>query len=169
MKTIPLSKGKYAIVDDEDYEELTKHKWCTRKQGRTFYAVRNIPTGSGKWRVIKMHSTILGTLPGQEVDHVNGEGLDNRKSNLRFCTHAQNCMNQRPPQGCSSVYKGVHWHKSGGKWRAQIRLAGRRYHLGYFTDEIAAARAYDSAAMKYFGEFARLNLPRVEPRVAVEE
>jgi len=105
-----------------------------------------------------MHRLLLGTLPGLEPDHINGDGCDNRRCNLRFCTHSQNIMNKRKRLGCSSIYKGVSWRKARRKWAAYIRVDGRLKHLGYFGDESEAARAYDKEARKHFKEFAKPNL-----------
>jgi hypothetical protein len=94
------------------------------------------------------------------VDHINGNGLDNRKSNLRICTHQQNCENSRKRKKSFSKYKGVYWSKNAKKWVAQITIDGKSKHLGYFELEEDAAAAYDKAAVKYFGEFACLNFRR---------
>jgi len=107
--------------------------------------------------MIRMHRLILKAQKGQQVDHINGNGLDNRKDNLRFCTSSQNYQNSRKRKNCSSKYKGVWWHKQSKKWQTGIVLNYKNYHLGYFTNEIEAAKAYDLTAAEFFGEFARLN------------
>ena len=161
MKTIQLTQGKEAFVDDEDFERINKHKWTVLKKSNTFYARRTINGGSPSQRHIKMHREIMGLTPkdGLVVDHINGNGLDNRKRNLRICTQFQNMKNTLKRPGKTSKYKGVYWRKERGKWQARITFQNKRIRLGHFEDESEAARAYDGAAKKYFGEFAKLNFP----------
>ena len=154
MKEIPLTRGKVAIVDDEDYAELSKRKWCTTPNGgKQLYAARTRPRMS-------MHRIILKAQPGQQVDHINGNSLDNRRCNLRFANTSQNAANQQKRNG-SSRFKGVaierRTYSLKKRWRARIKLRGKRYNLGYFHTEEEAALAYNQAAQKHFGEFARLN------------
>lgn len=149
VKEIPLTQGKVALVDDADHEWLNQWKWCASNNGLGFYAVRGI-SRNDKRTTIAMHQMILNAPPGLEPDHINGDGLDNRRCNLRLCTRSQNNMNARKQTGCSSRWKGVYWDKAMGKWRALIRIHGIKHYLGYFTDE-------DEAAQELFGEFARLN------------
>lgn len=154
-KEIPLSRGFVALVDDEDYRELARHKWSVNGAGR--YASRNNKQVDGK-RVspgaILMHRQILNAPGGMEVDHINGNGLDNRRSNLRLCTHSQNGKNARQPPG-RALFRGVEPHQ--GKYRARICVDGRRVHFWPFETPIEAARAYDAAAKRPHGEFAVLN------------
>jgi hypothetical protein len=159
MKEIRLSQGKIALVDDEDYERINKHKWAALKKPNTYYARRTLSGGFPEQRHIKMHREIMGLLSadGMVVDHINGNGLDNRKINLRVCTQFQNMRNVPKQPGKSSIYKGVYWRKERHKWQVRIKINGKRIRLGHFDDEIKAARIYDEAANKYFGEFARLN------------
>jgi len=103
-----------------------------------------------------MHRAILNAPPRMDVDHINGNGLNNTRENLRLCTRSQNMMNQRL-KGGTSRFRGVSWLKGGAKWHAQVRANGKRLHLGLFTDETEAAMAYDAAARELFGDFARLN------------
>lgn len=155
-RRIPLIQGLYAVVDDEDYAWLVTYKWSVITVSLDLkYAVRHQPRTKSK--MIYMHRQILEVAPGQHVDHRNHDGLDNRRSNLRICTHAQNCQNKRPNRECSSSYKGVSWYKSKRLWSSAIKVSGVRKHLGYFKNEVDAAKAYDDAARKYFGEFAFLN------------
>lgn len=156
-KRIPLTQGKVAIVDNADFERLSQWKWHAREAPRTWYAVRS-PWKQGKGTTIYMHRVIMNALPGQTTDHRNLDGLDNRHINLRLCTNSQNVANSRKRANCTSQFKGVSWHKATRKWRAQIKVNGRKKHLGGFADEHEAARVYNVAARKYFGEFARLNI-----------
>lgn len=155
-KLIPLTQGKFAVVDDADFEWLSGWKWHTVRKGRTHRAARNIRV-KGKAEIVYMHRMILNPPPGMESDHVNGDGFDNRRANLRVCTHTQNCQNRPKRRGCSSKYTGVCWDKYHHKWRSRICVKGRLKHLGYFSDEKKAAVAYNIAASKHFGDFARPN------------
>jgi hypothetical protein len=104
-----------------------------------------------------MHRLIMGAEPGQEIDHINGNGLDNRKENLRVATRKENQQNRHITWG-NSTYKGVYWEKQKNKWRARIFVSGKCVHLGFFLTEKEAAVAYNQGAIKYFGSFACLNI-----------
>lgn len=160
MRQIQLSNGMTALVDEDDYEPLNRWKWYARKIGNTFYAVRNIPGAHRNHNKLFMHREILNSPKGKQVDHINGNGLDNRKINLRECTPAENRHNMHARRGISSKYKGVCWVKNKKKWQAAIMTNGKRHWLGYYANEIEAAFAYDQAAIKYFGEFSNLNFPK---------
>lgn len=145
------------MVDDEDYEYLSQFKWYAHRSHHRIYARRNLTTSSGQ-RNIKMHQVIMGTTALQEVDHEDGNGLNNQRYNLRIATHRQNAQNSRRPQNNTSGYKGVSWRKDTQNWGAIISLPdGKRRRLGSFMTALEAAYAYDAAAREYFGEFARCN------------
>lgn len=163
---IPLSQGKFAVVDPDDYWRLSKHKWCAYRSGRTFYAARRAQTGNGQKRHLPIHRAVPNVPNGMFVDHINRNGLDNRKANLRPATHAQNTQNRakRSDRTYNSKYKGVSRRYGRKFFEAQIRINGRPILLGRrFTDEITAAKAYDRAAKKYHGEYAALNFPQSRP------
>lgn len=159
FRRIPLTQGKYALVDPEDYERLSKHKWHANKGGATFYAVRWAPRKrQKKLTVIYMHRQVLNNPDSEFIDHINHNGRDNRKANLRPATRAQNnCNRKKYDNNSYSKYKGVSFQQKNRKWSAQIGLNNKMMFLGYFKKEIDAAKAYDAAARKYHGEFASLN------------
>jgi len=154
-KTIPLTRGKVAIVDDEDYEWLNQWKWCCSDR---MYAVRGKIHGD-KLSHLSMHRVILSAKEGDITDHINRDKLDNRRSNLRLCTPAESARNQNLRKDNKSGYKGVHWHPVDKKWCAKICVHGKRTFLGNYDQVEDAARAYDQAAIELHGEFARLNFP----------
>ena len=157
MDSIPLTQGEYAIVDDCDYDRLNRYKWHLSKTRNSKYAKRSQYI-AGKGVSIFMHRIISICLPPDlKTDHANGDGLDNRRANLRFCTVAENAWNQGPYSDTSSKYKGVYWHKDIEKWAATIQVNGKQLSLGYFEYEEDAATAYDIAALRYHGEYARTN------------
>lgn len=155
MKYIPLTQGRYARVDDADIDWLRQWKWLLVGPG---YAGRFDSTDGGR-QIVYMHRAILDAQPGQHVDHINGDRLDNRRANLRLVTNTQNQQNKRTPSHNTSGHKGVCWHKGVGKWHVRITINGKRLHLGYTRDRETAARLYDAAARYFFGEYARLNYP----------
>lgn len=157
MKQIPLTQGQFALVDDEDFEYLNKHKWYADKKTHTYYANTHLYINK-KDTVISMHRMILGlTDPKTQGDHKDKNGLNNQKYNLRICSCAQNQRNKRVKKGGSSKYRGVYWNKKGKIWQAGIKMDGKSIYIGNFADEIEAAKAYDKAAKFYHGEFASLN------------
>jgi hypothetical protein len=158
MKELKLSQGLFAIVDDRYFDELNKYKWCSKKHRNTFYAIRNTTNENGRHSTILMHRVILGLNdPKVQVDHINCNGLDNSILNLRICNNSENQRNKRPYKGGSSKYKGVYMDKQNNKWRVSIQIEKKRINIGRFTEEIAAAKAYDIAAKLYFREFAKTN------------
>ena len=157
-KEIILTQGKVAIVDDEDFDELNKLKWhADKRQNGKFYAVRKSICINGKYINQKMHRMIVGDKSGLHTDHIDGDTLNNRRSNLRICTHQQNMMNKCVSKVNKSGYKGVIYVKSRKMYKASITLNRKIIQLGYFYYIKQAAIAYNAAALKYHGEFANLN------------
>ena len=154
-RSIPLTQGKVAWVDQSDYTMLSRFRWHLHVQG---YAVRNTWT-VGRGGVSLMHRMVMLPSPAQVVDHANGNPLDNRRKNLRVCSQAENNGNLRRPATNTSGFKGVSWFARGSRWVAHIRVNGRSTNLGYFDKAEDAARAYDEAAVLHRGEFARVNFP----------
>lgn len=158
MKEIQLSRGQVALVDDEWFEFLSQWKWQAMKHGRTFYAVRTDRSIKPQ-KQIRMHRVITAVSKDKEIDHIDNNGLNNCKENLRICSHYQNAFNRTKNSNNTSGHKGVHLHKPMNKWIAKIRVSHKAVHLGLFDNCTDAAHAYDDAAKKYFGEFASLNFP----------
>ena len=164
-----LTQGKEALVDDDDYEMFMEHKWCADKCWNNkdkFYVRRNSPRDSnGKQKTIKMHRVIMNAPKGKQVDHINGNPLDNRKDNLRVCTHQQNQMNRGRTNNNKSGYKGVHYKKRtksminerSKPWVAQIYLNDKKIHLGTYKTKEEAALVYNKKAIELYGEFVYLN------------
>jgi len=153
----------FTLVDDADFDWLNQYNWCMHRDHNVQYALTNTPRDRhGKQKTIRMHRLImgLGHKDGLMIDHINRDGLDNRRCNLRMCTFSQNGMNKRTTTG-SSKYKGVCWHKRDKSWTACIRLRKELIYLGYHDSEIDAAKTYDNKAIELFGEFANLNFPEV--------
>lgn len=158
MKEIRLSSGGIALVDDEDFDRVVEAGlWYAQASLNTSYAKQNIRLESGRRTTRSMHNFVAG-LP--YVDHINGNGLDNRRANLRPATVSQNQANQRKRRDNTSGYRGVQWHPPGRTWRAVIRVKGRLISLGYYPVREDAARAYDRAAVEFFGPYARPNFPQ---------
>lgn len=153
MKTIPLTQGKEALVDDEDYERLSQYKWCYTALG---YARRQ-DYSTGRQITVLLHRQVMGLEHGdpRQVDHINRDRLDNRKANLRLASQRVNTHNRPGWTGRTSRYKGVCWN--GTKWQAGIKVNGKSYHLGMFDSEWEAAEAYNAAAVHHHGGHAFQN------------
>lgn len=164
MKTIPLNHGRVTVVDDEDFELLSQHKWFAHRGNNrhTWYACRGVyfrdAQGIRRRQTQLMHRVILAAPDGVLVDHQDGDGLNNRRENIRLATDAQNSSNRHLPIG-TSKFLGVCWNKKSSKWQASIKKHDRSTYLGMFEKEEDAARAYDAAATRIHGEFACLNFP----------
>lgn len=158
MKEIQLTNGGVALVDDEDFEMINKYKWFAHKEGNTFYAWRHIKKGMRQYGMVKMHRQILNPMDHEQVDHVNGNGLDNRRANIRVCSNSQNMMNQKIRSDNSSGFKGVSYHAQNKRWRATINLNGKQISAGCYATPKEAAIAYNRKAIELFGEFARPNV-----------
>jgi len=154
-REIQLTQGFVALVVDEDYEWLKSYKWHVRG----VYAVRFRSRTLGPRKSILMHRFIVGLEHGdpRQIDHMNHVGLDNRKGNLRVCSNSSNQYNQKARTTGTSHFKGVCWVTSKRKWKAQLMVSRKQWHLGYFSTAESAAQAYDAAAIRFYGEFACTN------------
>lgn len=155
MPDIRVGHSAVARVDDQDYEALAARHWYLKPNG---YAMATFPKPEGGREYRTMHRVILDVPRGIQVDHINRDRLDNRRTNLRISDQSQNLANQVSRRG-TSVFKGVYWTAAQKGWAATIRHDGRTIPLGVFDSEIEAAFAYDAAAAEHFGNFARLNFP----------
>lgn len=162
MKTIQLTRNSETMVSDEDYEYLSQWKWFAHSK-KGLYAVRGIYLTNGRKNLF-MHNVIaerMGlAIVGKKIDHIDLNTLNNQRENLRVATHSQNMMNRNMFSRNTSGYKGVIWETGANKWRARIRVNTKLIHLGLFTSPEDAALAYDIAAIKHHGDFAKLNFPQ---------
>jgi hypothetical protein len=163
MKLLPIHGGIFAEIDDEDFDRLSKFKWhLSKRKNGSFYVVRNQRFGL-KTKVFYLHREIMYASTGLLIDHRDRNVLNNKKSNLRFCTQSQNLMNRKRPQNCKEKYRGI--YKDGNKWGATIKFGGKCIKLGYFYSPEEAAKVRDEAAIKYHGEFAVLNFPQFGSKI----
>jgi hypothetical protein len=152
LKEIPLTQGKFAMVDDTDYEAVSRFKWHAHFDDHNWYAIRRTKTGHQK-----MHIFLMQPPAGVEIDHKDRNGLNNQRGNLRICLHHQNMSNTFRPTLNRSGFKGVSWKKRNRKWCAQIAVKRVVKHIGLFDSKEDAARAYDTQAELLHGEFALTN------------
>lgn len=164
MKKIPLAHNKgVALVDNEDYRTLSKHRWYIGS-GPSLYAYTTVRLSNNKNKVIRMHTMIIGKAPsGFETDHINRNKLDNRKKNLRFATRSQNAQNAKLKS--ASGYTGVRWTEGRKKpWQVTIKFNGKSVYCGSYKNKKEAAMAYDAKALELFGPYASLNFPKKSRR-----
>lgn len=155
-REVPLTRGLVALVDDQDFDRvMALGPWSAFPRGRNWYGRRTVRVAGGNGTSLYLHRVVLDV---PRVDHINGDGLDNRRANLRSASHADNMRNARLRSDNTSGFKGV--SRSGDKWSASLHLDGRHLSLGAFSDPEQAARAYDAAALEHFGPFARLNFSK---------
>lgn len=155
MKSIPLTQGMSAMVDDEDFDEVSAHKWfsMTTRPGKTYAGRRRKKSDGPGPMIVMMHRSIKGARVGFEVDHADGNGLNNTRGNLRECSTAENQQNAKRRVDNASGFRGVHWHTKQKKWRAVICINGKTTHLGSFASARQAAAAYLRAAREKFGAY----------------
>ena len=157
-RRINLGEGRFTIVSPRDFYWLNNFHWFSTGTGELIYAVRHVYLPKGRMKMVRMHREIKGFPAGLLVDHQNNNTLDNRRANLRLATSSQNLSNRRINKSkSSSQFRGVRFRKERGCWSAQITINGKAFWLGSYDNETDAAKTYDTAAKKYFGEFAKLN------------
>jgi len=170
FRKIYLGEGEFTIVEPPDYYTYCKYKWILLGTGRNMYAVRNVKTGPMQTKMVYLHREIMKPEKGKVVDHRNSGGLDNRRANLRLATHAENMQNRRKMRKkTTSRFIGVHLEKKSGIPIVEISHQGKLIYIGRFKTEVEAARAYDRAALKYHGEFAKLNFPREDYKDEIQK
>lgn len=163
MKKILLSQGRKALIDDDDFDFLSQWKWLflTGRDKKTGYAARHKDDSRTGW--LLMHRVITKAPKGKFVDHINQDKLDNRKSNLRICTNAQNMMNRGLQSNSSSGFRGVSWNKQHNGWKAYIKRKERQIYIGLYRTKEEAAKAYNQKAKEMFGEFYYAKTPTSYP------
>lgn len=154
-RLIKLTRGQFAKVDAEDFEELSRHRWLALRNSQDYYAARTVILANSERRQVRMHRLIMGLDFGNplQVDHINHDTLDNRRSNLRIVTISQQCMNRRLRSDNKSGHKGL-WDRRGG-WTVRIKVAGKSFYVGQTKDFNDAVEMYREAALKFHGEFAK--------------
>jgi hypothetical protein len=162
FRRIPLGDGKYVVVDAEDYYRFGCFRWSDLGGSRNIYAARTIRDKKGKIRLVALHKEIMKPPRRRVVDHRNGNSQDDRRANLRTATYLQNSCNRGKKRNATSKYIGVSFEKQTKKWGVTIKYRGKHIRIGRFKTEIEGALAYDRAALKYRGEYARLNFPPKE-------
>lgn len=155
---LALTQGKESIIDLSDLQRVLRHRWCAARTGALYVQ------GRVEGKMLPLHRFIMRPAASVEIDHKNGDGLDNRKSNLRVCPGTENRFNLKRYSNNTSGFKGVSWNRRCGKWISYISSGGRRRHLGLFRSKHKAARVYDAEARILFGEFARLNFQTVSTK-----
>jgi hypothetical protein len=163
FRKIYLGQDEYTIVEPVDYYEFGKFNWIFIRCDKKPYAVSEFKIGRVKTKRMYLHRAIMRAPKRKLVDHRNGDGLDNRRANLRLATHAQNAKNRKKRKNASSRFIGVYLEKRTGRWQTKIYFRGKPISLGCFDSQIDAAKAYDEAARKYHKDFARLNFPEEAP------
>ena len=159
MTEIELTRGKVALIDDEDWPLVSGYKWSAKSCRGLWYAQANTRLADGRGTMILMHRLLLGlTDPKVHVDHADMDGLNNRRANIRPCGHNENMRNRGAFSRNTSGFKGVTWEKAASKWRAQIYLNGKNRHLGLFVTPEEAHQAYCQAAVEFYGEFANCGI-----------
>lgn len=169
MRIIPLTRNQTTIVDEIDADLCDLRWYATIENHTTFYAGRTHRSPGHKKRYVAIHRSIMSRVMGRAllsselVDHINGNTLDNRRSNLRLCTHAENSQNRTSRKGTRSHYKGVYFHKGSQKWRATLTHGSKVETIGFFSNQKNAALAYDWFSVRICGDFARLNIRDPHP------
>lgn len=169
FRKIYVDEGEYTIVEPDDYYAYSKYKWILSGDGYNLYAIREVKVGPKRTKIVSLHREIMNAPKGTLVDHQNNSGLNNRRGNLRLATYSQNNINRPKKANTSSKYRGVCFEKSCQQWGAFIRVNGKQTRLGRFENEIEAARARDRAAIKYHGEFAKLNFSREDYKDEIQK
>lgn len=158
---VALGYNKYALIDAEDAVLVIQYRWSALRVKDITYAATTVRDGK-KTRTLYLHALLMNPPDGMEPDHIDGDGLNNSRSNLRLSTHSQNCCNRRRRRGVKTPFKGVGRQAGQKNWTARICVNYRKIYLGQFPTAEEAARAYDRAALEHHGEFARLNFPEEE-------